>query len=341
MKITATKFDADALANSAKSYIEMLLNKKVTMAYVLNDWNICVEQSHFTGVFDFPATGYSRKAQIIADLENAIKQLNAYVEPSAETTEMQAIQLEHCFSCMARSKDTSNIIWNEEEAHTEALEMNVSTNEALTTDTTNDGDSQMTLSTVFSNAFAVWSHNERRDELATLARRWMNNEYALEDEFSSDIPQELKLPMYSYFTTYSEGIASTIENEEGRNIEHCIYFLRAVKGARASCIGLENIEALNADAVASLDNQIDMLERRLAASPAVSLNVIYAEIENAVIQVITGARDDEEVSDEQIDAIHNAVRNGNALQNAYNITSALTGLEIDVCRSLLLDALEA
>lgn len=156
MKITATKFDADALANSAKSYIEMLLNKKVTMPYVLNDWNICVEQSHFTGVFDFPTTGYSRKAQIIADLENAITQLNAYVEPSAETTEMQAIQLEHCFSCMARSKDTSNIIWNEEEAHAEALEMNVSTNEALTTNATNEG-SMTTTNTYFANLLAVRS----------------------------------------------------------------------------------------------------------------------------------------------------------------------------------------
>lgn len=112
MKITATKLDAYALANSAKSYIEMLKDKKVTMAYILKDWNVCVEQSHFTGVFDFPLDGYTRKAQIIADLENAIKQLNAYVEPSAETVEMQAIQLQHCFDCMARGKDTSNIIWN-------------------------------------------------------------------------------------------------------------------------------------------------------------------------------------------------------------------------------------
>ncbi|UBX42938.1 hypothetical protein LD024_13225 [Citrobacter werkmanii] len=173
MKITATILDAYALANSAKSYIEMLKDKKVTMAYILKDWNVCVEQSHFTGVFDFPVDGYTRKAQIIADLENAIKQLNAYVEPSAETAEMQAIQLQHCFDCMARGKDTSNIIWNEEDTHAEALivcastavedEVQIidnSTNEALQMTTTNMNAVFMTLAEAVGN-FVL----EKRDDV--------------------------------------------------------------------------------------------------------------------------------------------------------------------------------
>ena len=72
--------NAKALANSARGFIKLLNTKKTTtIGYVVKDWNICVEQSGFTGTFDFPTTGYTRKAYLIADLERCANQLDSMV----------------------------------------------------------------------------------------------------------------------------------------------------------------------------------------------------------------------------------------------------------------------
>lgn len=70
--------NAQALANTARECIAMLSSK--TMSQVLAHWNTCVEQAHMTGRYDFPTVGYTRKAQIIEDLERCAIQLEAIVE---------------------------------------------------------------------------------------------------------------------------------------------------------------------------------------------------------------------------------------------------------------------
>lgn len=71
-----TNLNAHALMNSANALINTLLNnKKATINGVITEWNVCVDQSGFTTMFDFPTTGYTRKAQVIADLERCANQL--------------------------------------------------------------------------------------------------------------------------------------------------------------------------------------------------------------------------------------------------------------------------
>lgn len=72
--------NAHALMNTAKSLIEVLHNnKKATISKVVTEWNICVEQSGYTTTFDFPVEGWTRKAQVIADLERCAAQLEELV----------------------------------------------------------------------------------------------------------------------------------------------------------------------------------------------------------------------------------------------------------------------
>lgn len=65
-----------ALANSARGYVKALKETRITIAAVIKDWNICVSQVGMVGTFDFPTTGYTRKAQLIADLERCAAQLD-------------------------------------------------------------------------------------------------------------------------------------------------------------------------------------------------------------------------------------------------------------------------
>ncbi|HBS6726845.1 TPA: hypothetical protein MAN53_004034 [Klebsiella pneumoniae] len=68
--------NAHALMNTTESLIEMLRNnKKATISKIVTEWNICVEQSGYTTTFDFPVEGWTRKAQVIADLERCAAQL--------------------------------------------------------------------------------------------------------------------------------------------------------------------------------------------------------------------------------------------------------------------------
>lgn len=77
--MTTTNLNAQALANSARECIGYAQSTKWTIAKIVNHWNLCVEQSGLTGVFDFPSD-YKRKAHLIADLERCVEQLTNIAE---------------------------------------------------------------------------------------------------------------------------------------------------------------------------------------------------------------------------------------------------------------------
>lgn len=69
------KTNAALLANHARDTIKRLSIKSGKMAWAIESWNAGVKQAGFMGVYDFPVEGYTRKAQIIADLNRCIAQL--------------------------------------------------------------------------------------------------------------------------------------------------------------------------------------------------------------------------------------------------------------------------
>ncbi|WP_447880299.1 hypothetical protein [Serratia fonticola] len=110
-----TKQNAIVLANTARS--EAANTAKRTIASIITNWNECVKQAGFTGVFDFPTTGYTRKAQLIADLERCAVQLDDYCEPNPyapRTVEQQTRELN---AALTRVLDS-------DEAHAVALKIN-------------------------------------------------------------------------------------------------------------------------------------------------------------------------------------------------------------------------
>lgn len=114
-----TKQNAIVLARTARS--EAANTAKRTIASIITNWNECVKQAGFTGVFDFPTTGYTRKAQLIADLERCAAQLDDCCEPNPyapRTVEQQTRELN---AALTRVLDA-------DEAHAEALEINDSFN---------------------------------------------------------------------------------------------------------------------------------------------------------------------------------------------------------------------
>lgn len=76
VKMKANQINAAALANTAREVIAMCDNKKYTIAKIIAHWNLCVEQSGFTGTFDFPATGYIRKSALADDFARCALQLD-------------------------------------------------------------------------------------------------------------------------------------------------------------------------------------------------------------------------------------------------------------------------
>lgn len=80
--------NAALLIKAGKDVIAML--STCTMSKALIEWNACVEQAGYFTVYDFPTTGYTRKAQIIADLERCIKQLEEVV-----ANELDAVSFEN------------------------------------------------------------------------------------------------------------------------------------------------------------------------------------------------------------------------------------------------------
>lgn len=120
-----TKQNAIDLANTARS--EAANTAKRTIAAIIINWNECVKQAGFTGVFDFPTTGYTRKSQLIADLERCAAQLDDYVEPvvhpAGYTVEQQTREIN---ATLTRVLDV-------EEAHAEALGMDAAYHVAIET----------------------------------------------------------------------------------------------------------------------------------------------------------------------------------------------------------------
>lgn len=109
-----TKQNAIDLANTARSFITSLQIKTgLKISVFENEWNVCVKQAGFTGVFDVP-NGYKRRAQLIADLEKMSAQLDDYVEPVETKSVVQYVR--EFNSALTRVLDI-------EEAHSEALEI--------------------------------------------------------------------------------------------------------------------------------------------------------------------------------------------------------------------------
>lgn len=71
-----TNYNALALANTARGLIHLIKTTTKTIKYIVNEWNVCVEQSGYTGTYDFPFE-YTRKAHLVADLERCANQLDA------------------------------------------------------------------------------------------------------------------------------------------------------------------------------------------------------------------------------------------------------------------------
>ncbi|MFP2239923.1 hypothetical protein ACLEX4_15520 [Pseudescherichia vulneris] len=139
-----TKQNAIDLANTARS--EASNTAKRTIAAIITNWNECVKQAGFTGVFDFPTTGYTRKSQLIADLERCAAQLDDYVEPSnymaTVTVEQHAADMNAILSGSLNADHKAQINFfavNDhaarcqliEAAHAEALEMDEAIDKAI------------------------------------------------------------------------------------------------------------------------------------------------------------------------------------------------------------------
>ncbi|AXY81935.1 hypothetical protein [Dickeya phage Mysterion] len=93
--------NARVLGNTAQAYADRLkTDKKYTIAQTLKSWNMIVEREGKSGTYSFPTTGYTRKAQLIADLERCAEQLRE----------------------LAECKDT---VYDVEQAHKEALLANM------------------------------------------------------------------------------------------------------------------------------------------------------------------------------------------------------------------------
>ncbi|HEF0022013.1 TPA: hypothetical protein R8G79_000935 [Citrobacter amalonaticus] len=111
-----SKQNAVVLARTARSEAESIAKgTKRTIMQILVNWNECVKQSGFMGVYDFPTTGYSRKAQIVADLLRCAEQLDDYCEPNPNAPQTVEQQTREFNAALTRVLDV-------EEAHAEALE---------------------------------------------------------------------------------------------------------------------------------------------------------------------------------------------------------------------------
>lgn len=169
-----TKQNAIDLANTARS--EAANTAKRTIAAIIINWNECVKQAGFTGVFDFPTTGYTRKSQLIADLERCAAQLDDYVEPvvhpAGYTVEQQTREIN---ATMTRVLDI-------EEAHAEALEINDAYNTLYVYapgDAARDVWPQLTeiervVSIEFALKHALHENRQHDDAIAYFARKGSN-----------------------------------------------------------------------------------------------------------------------------------------------------------------------
>lgn len=130
-----TKLDATALANTAREIIGNISGR--TIANAIAHWNVCVAQSGFTGMYDFPTEGYTRKAQVIADLTRCAEQLDAFDaeahHASRESHRIADVDQAHDEALLAsygvdalrRVALFPETVISAEEAHSEALDANL------------------------------------------------------------------------------------------------------------------------------------------------------------------------------------------------------------------------
>lgn len=120
-----SKQNAEVLARTARSEAERITKgDKRTIAAIINNWNECVKQSGFWCIYDFPTTGYTRKSQLVADLLSCADQLDEYVEPNPHAAQTVEQQTREFNAALTRVLDV-------EVAHAEALEMNISEEQAI------------------------------------------------------------------------------------------------------------------------------------------------------------------------------------------------------------------
>jgi hypothetical protein len=121
-----TKQNAIDLANTARSFsMQLQVKSGVKISAFENDWNICVQQAGFTGIFDVP-NGYKRRSHLISDLERIAAQLDDYVEPVIYPEGYSVEQQIREFNA------TCTRVLDVEEAHSQALEINDAYNCAYT-----------------------------------------------------------------------------------------------------------------------------------------------------------------------------------------------------------------
>lgn len=122
-----SKQNAVDLARTARSEAESITKgTKRTIMQILTNWNECVKQAGFMCVYDFPTTGYSRKAQIVADLLRCAEQLDGYCEPNPYAPQTVEQQTREFNAALTRVLDV-------EEAYAEALEEDIKYQAAIVT----------------------------------------------------------------------------------------------------------------------------------------------------------------------------------------------------------------
>lgn len=123
VKMKTNQINAAALANTAREVIAMCDNKKYTIAKIIAHWNLCVEQSGFTGTFDFPATGYIRKSALVDDFSRCAQQLDRIAADRDPLTGESIHAADP--RCDDEGNDPREWCGNDiEAAHAEALEYN-------------------------------------------------------------------------------------------------------------------------------------------------------------------------------------------------------------------------
>ncbi|AWD92358.1 hypothetical protein HOT15_gp01 [Dickeya phage Dagda] len=108
--------NARVLGNTAQAYADRLkTDKKFTIAQTLNTWNMIVEREGKSGTYSFPTTGYTRKAQLIADLESCAAQLRELAECNDTVYDVEQAHKEALLANMPIDEQTSSML-NPEEA---------------------------------------------------------------------------------------------------------------------------------------------------------------------------------------------------------------------------------
>jgi len=117
------------LANTARHLVNVLSTTRTTIGAVVSEWNNFVKRAGRVGTYDFPTTGYTRKAQLIADLNSAADQLEALAECRATVYDIdaahdEALLMNMPVESLVHVRLFPETIISEARAHAEALELN-------------------------------------------------------------------------------------------------------------------------------------------------------------------------------------------------------------------------